>query len=75
MAGGRGAADADRFGAAVLHSLDRKVCNTLNVCCIPAAPPTSRVFLAAFDEAAARRGTARLHVLGGARGPASDSVP
>src|SRR5205085_7531292 len=28
------AADADRFHAAVFHSLDRKVCNTLNVCCI-----------------------------------------
>ena len=28
---------ADRFAAAVRHSLDRKVCNTLNVCCIPAA--------------------------------------
>ena len=30
-------ADADRFRPAVVHSLDRKVCNTLNVCCIPAA--------------------------------------
>ena len=27
-------ADAARFGDAVRHSLDRKVCNTLNVCCI-----------------------------------------
>ena len=27
-------ADAGRFAAAVFHSLDRKVCNTLNVCCI-----------------------------------------
>src|SRR6201999_4224465 len=27
-------ADAQRFRAAVFHSLDRKVCNTLNVCCI-----------------------------------------
>ena len=27
-------ADADRFAAAVTRSLDRKVCNTLNVCCI-----------------------------------------
>ena len=27
-------ADTERFAAAVLHSLDRKVCNTLNVCCI-----------------------------------------
>ena len=29
-------ADADRLRRAVLHSLDRKVCNTLNVCCLPA---------------------------------------
>ena len=27
-------ADADRFVAAVTNSIDRKVCNTLNVCCI-----------------------------------------
>lgn len=27
-------ADAERFAAVALHSLDRKVCNTLNVCCI-----------------------------------------
>ncbi len=27
-------AAADRFASAVEHSLDRKVCNTLNVCCI-----------------------------------------
>jgi glutamate-5-semialdehyde dehydrogenase len=27
-------ADADRFAEVVFHSLDRKVCNTLNVCCI-----------------------------------------
>src|SRR5262249_58630784 len=27
-------ADAERFYGAVFHSLDRKVCNTLNVCCI-----------------------------------------
>jgi glutamate-5-semialdehyde dehydrogenase len=30
-------ADAARFGAAIRHSLDRKVCNTLNVCCIDRA--------------------------------------
>ncbi len=28
------AADTAQFAAAVRHSLDRKVCNTLNVCCI-----------------------------------------
>ena len=27
-------ADQDRFYEVVKHSLDRKVCNTLNVCCI-----------------------------------------
>jgi glutamate-5-semialdehyde dehydrogenase len=27
-------ADVETFGAAVRHSLDRKVCNTMNVCCI-----------------------------------------
>jgi len=29
-----GSADAETFELAVRHSLDRKVCNTLNVCCI-----------------------------------------
>ena len=29
-------ADRERFVASVVHSLDRKVCNTLNVCCIVA---------------------------------------
>ena len=39
-------ADADKFAQAVYHSLDRKVCNTLNVCCIPrnARPNSSRDF-------------------------------
>ena len=57
-------ADADRFRAAVLNSLDRKVCNTLNVCCVPVTrPDLVGVFLDALDEAARRRGTAaRLHV-------------
>src|SRR5207244_3287861 len=30
-------ADTDRFAAAVYYSLDRKVCNTLNVCCVSQA--------------------------------------
>ncbi|MBD0324139.1 MAG: aldehyde dehydrogenase family protein, partial [Aldersonia sp.] len=51
------AADASRFAASVVHSLDRKVCNTLNVCCIPA---TRRdlvpVFLDALDQAASALG-------------------
>ena len=51
-------ADPARLRASVLHSLDRKVCNTLNVCCLPTRPSRPRgVFLDALDEAAARRGT------------------
>lgn len=59
------AADADRFAAAVRHSLDRKVCNTLNVCCIvrDRAADLVPVFLDAVDRAAADRDTsAKLHV-------------
>lgn len=64
------AADAERFRAAVVHSLDRKVCNTLNVCCIPAArSELVGVFLDAVDEAAAARSTsARVHVESSSRG-------
>jgi glutamate-5-semialdehyde dehydrogenase len=42
---------------AVLHSLDRKVCNTLNVCCVVAdgAATTMPVVLAAAAAAAAQR--------------------
>lgn len=67
------AADADRFAAAVVNSLDRKVCNTLNVCCIPAArSELVGVFLDAVDRAAAALGTAaRVHVETGSR----DHVP
>ncbi|NIV58557.1 MAG: glutamate-5-semialdehyde dehydrogenase, partial [Actinobacteria bacterium] len=44
-------ADADAFAAAVYHSLDRKVCNTLNTCCIveSAAERLVPVFLDALD--------------------------
>ncbi|MET0457812.1 MAG: aldehyde dehydrogenase family protein [Ilumatobacteraceae bacterium] len=63
------AADPARFRAAVISSLDRKVCNTLNVCAIPAArTELVAVFLAAFDDAASRRGApAVLHVEASAR--------
>lgn len=52
-------ADLDRVHASVLHSLDRKVCNTLNVCCVvaEAAATIVPVVVAAATEAAARRGT------------------
>ena len=50
-------ADPDRFASVVTNSLDRKVCNTLNTCCITeaAADRLIPVFLAAIDEAGRRR--------------------
>jgi glutamate-5-semialdehyde dehydrogenase len=63
-------ADADRFAAVVHASLDRKVCNTLNTCCIvrSRAAELVPVFLAALDRAAADRGVnAKLHVLESSR--------
>ncbi len=59
-------ADADRLATTVRASLDRKVCNTLNVCCVvrEKAAQLVPVVLAALEEAAAARGTeAKLHVL------------
>jgi glutamate-5-semialdehyde dehydrogenase len=57
-------ADADRFAAAVYHSLDRKVCNTLNVCCIVEAQADDLipVFLEALEKAGERRAGYKLHV-------------
>ena len=56
LVAGRGA-DADRFAAAVRTPLDRKVCNTLNVCCIVKDRAEELVprFLAAADAAGERR--------------------
>ncbi len=59
-------ADAEVFASAVYHSLDRKVCNTLNTCCIPRndADRLVPVFLDALERAGRRRDTtARLHVV------------
>lgn len=67
-------ADVGRFRAAVHRSLDRKVCNTLNTCVIPAsaADRLVPVFLEGLEHAAADRGmNAKLHVLETAR----DVVP
>jgi glutamate-5-semialdehyde dehydrogenase len=64
-------ADADEFAAAVYHSLDRKVCNTLNVCCIPRsrAPELVSRFLDALHRAGKRRGHGcKLHVAEGDEG-------
>ena len=63
------AADVVRFTASVTSSLDRKVCNTLNVCCIPVdrADELVPAFLEALDAAADNLGaSARLHVDAGA---------
>lgn len=60
------AADPVDFAAAVYHSLDRKVCNTLNTACIPRSrvDDLMPVFLHAIERAGLRRGTTtKLHVL------------
>ncbi len=59
-------ADTDAFEAAVYHSLDRKVCNTLNTCCIVAERADDLVpaFLRGLERAGERRrAPAKLHVL------------
>jgi glutamate-5-semialdehyde dehydrogenase len=58
-------ADAGRFAATVAHSLDRKACNTLNVCCI--VRERGAELTAAFIDALWRAGEvlghgARLHL-------------
>jgi glutamate-5-semialdehyde dehydrogenase len=57
-------AEAARFHDAVRHSLDRKVCNTLNVCCIPRGRAAELIplFLAGLAGAGAARGVGvKLH--------------
>ncbi len=57
-------ADAAKFSAAVQNSLDRKVCNTLNTCCIveSRAQDLVPVFLDAIDRAGKACGAiAKLH--------------
>jgi glutamate-5-semialdehyde dehydrogenase len=61
-------ADAGRFERAVFQSLDRKVCNTLNVCCIVNDRADDLVprFLGALEAAGERReAAAKLHVVRG----------
>ena len=61
-------ARTERFASAVQASLDRKVCNTLNVCCIvrPRAAELVPVFLQALHRAGETLGHgARLHVARG----------
>ena len=66
-----GDANPERFASVVLNSLDRKVCNTLNVCCIQrkAAPVLVPLFLNALREAGNARGHGcKLHVVEGDEG-------
>ena len=61
-------ADATRFAAAAEASLDRKVCNSLNVACIVRERASELVplFLAALERAGARRGHGcKLHIVHG----------
>jgi len=65
------AADPVRFAEVVYHSLDRKVCNTLNVCCIlrSRADELLPLFLEAIARAGDRRGgDVKLHVARGDEG-------
>ena len=58
-------ANAATFGLVVRHSLDRKVCNTLNVCCVlrDHAERLVPVFLDALEQAGRQRGaSSKLHV-------------
>ena len=62
-------ADAEAFALAVYHSLDRKVCNTLNTACIveSRAEDLVPVFLDALHRAGERLGaTSKLHFTPGA---------
>ena len=59
-------ADAERLAAVVRNSLDRKVCNTLNTCCIVRSSADRLVpaFLDAIDAAGVERdATTKLHVV------------
>jgi glutamate-5-semialdehyde dehydrogenase len=61
-------ADAVQLQRAVFDSLDRKVCNTMNTCCIPEAAAATLVpaFLRGLELAAERRKHAyKLHVAAG----------
>jgi glutamate-5-semialdehyde dehydrogenase len=62
-------ADLERLEACVLHSLDRKVCNTLNVVCVNRhlASVHVPIIMKAAENAASSRGTRpRIHAVQGA---------
>jgi len=60
-------ADTARFRAAVEHSVDRKVCNTLNVCCIVRARAAELVplLLEALADGSPSERSWKLHVVAG----------
>jgi glutamate-5-semialdehyde dehydrogenase len=61
-------AEADRFWGAVVNSLDRKVCNTLNVCCVTRERAADLVplLIDALKQVGRQLGKgARLHVVSG----------
>ena len=62
-----GQADVEALADIVEHSLDRKVCNTMNVCCIPRSHSARfrSIVAEAAGRAAAERGTeAEIHLVG-----------
>ena len=70
-------ADANRLSSVVEHSLDRKVCNTLNVVCITAdrAAELVPVVYEAAEQAASVRGLrCRVHAVNGAEEYLPESV-
>jgi len=63
--------DAEGFSAALINSLDRKVCNTLNTCCIPMSRLDDLLprFLDALEDAGRRLGAnPKLHIAAGDEG-------
>jgi glutamate-5-semialdehyde dehydrogenase len=70
-------ADTVRLSAVVEHSLDRKVCNTLNVVCVPrsgASRDVPIIFSAAQRAAEKRNTAARVHCVGGAESFLDQSI-
>ena len=64
-------APSEKLTQAVVDSLDRKVCNTLNTCCIPRSAGETLVaaFLEGLRQAGLRRNTTfKLHVAEGSQG-------
>lgn len=71
------AADPQRLAAVVEHSLDRKVCNTVNVVCVlreHAGLHVPIVFSAAQKAAVTHNTNARIHCVGGAESYLSSTV-